>query len=169
MKITVHQLTKIAEEFLKKEYDMELTVPIRFNGRLKTALGRAKFTRRGSFSDYKPERIELSKNLIANYTDEEIVDVLKHELVHYACFMLGKPYDDGEKYFENELKRLGVVGTGVLKYKGKMHVYACNQCKQTVAQRARKTSKYNRYRTGCCKGAIVYAGTKIAKGEVIYE
>lgn len=167
--MTEYKLTKIAEDFLQKEYGLELTVPIRFNGRLKTALGRAKFTRKGMFADYKPEVIELAKNLMENYTNEEIVDVLKHELVHYACFRLGKPNADGDWYFENELKRLGVVGTGVLKFKGKMHIYACKQCKKTVAQRARKTSKYNRYRTGCCKASIVYLGAKISKGGEIYE
>lgn len=34
--------------------------------------------------------------------------VLKHELVHYAMFVLGKQYNDGEDDFEQELKRLRI-------------------------------------------------------------
>jgi len=32
-----------------------------------------------------------------------IEDVLRHELCHYALFLMDKPFQDGDKYFEDTL------------------------------------------------------------------
>ncbi|WP_051271112.1 SprT-like domain-containing protein [Shimazuella kribbensis] len=130
-------MTQIANDFLQEGYELYLNIPIQLNGRLSRTLGRAVF-RKKQYEGTKAVRIELSKKLIFNYTEVELIDVLKHELVHYACFMIEKPYDDGVPYFEKELKKLGVVKTGVMKLKGKTHVYVSEHCQNTIAESARR-------------------------------
>lgn len=154
--MTVHKLTKIAERFLKEEYNLKLTIPIKFNNRLTTTLGRFIIDR----NTFKAKVIEINTKMLANYTEEEIIDVLKHELVHYACFKMNKPFDDGDPFFENELKRLGVNSTNAYKYRGKVHMYGCKKCKRVMAETVRKTKKYEKFMTACCHADIVYFGIK---------
>ncbi|MED2592359.1 SprT-like domain-containing protein, partial [Bacillus thuringiensis] len=52
-----------------------------------------------SVKERVPKVIRLSKNLIIHQEKDIIIDVLKHELVHYACFIQGKPFRDKDTYF----------------------------------------------------------------------
>jgi hypothetical protein len=108
-------LTLIARKFLKETYGLELNIPININSRLSRALGRFRhYPRTG-----QPLDIEISRSVIENHGEEATIDVLKHELVHYALFTLNKPFADGHPVFENELKRLGVSRTHTYQKKGR--------------------------------------------------
>lgn len=144
---------KIANDFLQENFNIELSIPIRLNGRLKRNLGRYL-----CLSDGTPLRIEIAKDHIKYYTQKEVVDTLKHECVHYALHMLGLPFGDGDDYFEDTLKRLGVCSTGTMKHKGLTHVYNCD-CKEEHLSITR--FNVNRYRCGNCRGKFTYVGQKI--------
>lgn len=126
MLIRHFELVEIAREFLK-EYDMDLEIPIKFNPRSKRTLGSYNF-KRDSNNQIVPISIELSQRMIISSTREQVIDVLKHELVHYAFSMLGKKFSDGDREFEDELKRRSVSSTRFYKGSGYAHIYQCNIC-----------------------------------------
>lgn len=141
------QLEEYAEAFLQHEYNLDLEIPIKINGRLSRSLGRFKYNMNGAIV------IEIAKRMVEHYTVDEILDTLKHELVHYALFKLGKPHRDGHHVFENELKKLGISSTNTKRYKGKAHVYKCSQCNNTFTKNRRLGKRYM-FRCEC--GTNVY-------------
>ena len=125
------ELYVIAREFLDKEFSIKLDIPIFINNRMKSMFGR--FRRRNGVSF----QIDISKEFIETHPREHVIDVLKHELVHYALFELGKPHRDGQDYFENTLKRLGISSTRTYQQLGKFHKYIC-KCEGNVLYRKRR-------------------------------
>lgn len=125
------ELYSISREFLDKEFGLTLDIPIFINNRMKSMLGVFKHKR------YEATQIEISREFIDTHPREAVIDVLKHELVHYALFILKKPYRDGDKYFKDTLDRLGISRTRTYETKGKFHKYICN-CEGKVFHRKRK-------------------------------
>lgn len=151
----IEELTCIANHFLKTTYHLELSIPIRISNRMSAKLGA--FVLKGN----KPYEIVLSINLIENYNLDTIVDVLKHECVHYALYSLGRPFKDGQTDFESELKRLNISSTYTYSFKGTVHVYKCNTCNIVFHKRIKGYEK--RYRCGRCRKKFKYLGEKILK------
>ncbi len=106
----IEDYTQFANDFLQKEYNLTLIVPIKIDGRLKRALGSFHSTRASL-----PICIKLNKTQVIldrRLETEYIFDTLRHELVHYALFMLGRNYHDGDDDFESELARLNIAASG---------------------------------------------------------
>src|SRR5699024_8098498 len=100
-------------------------------------------------------RIELAKNLLQYGSDQAILGTLKHELVHYALFEQDKPCEDGDEYFENELRRVGAPSTGTNRV-GVYYTYSCGTCgkiSETKTKRLWERPQY--YSTRCCGGGVV--------------
>ena len=138
-----------SQSFLKQNFGIQLKVPIESNGRLSRALGR--FIIDGGRAD----KIELSKNLLDNYNYSTIIDVLNHELVHYALYTLNKPYGDNDRYFIETCKRLNVSLTGTIKYKV-VYQYQCD-CRVFESTRKRRLKNYH---CGICKSGFTYIGKR---------
>lgn len=108
-------MKRYARMFLKKNFNMNLKIPIKIDGRLTRAGGSFHFF---SGKNKRSDMIKMSERFIAcALRDEEdgveaILDVLKHELVHYALFEQGRDFSDGEKDFENTLKELKIGSSG---------------------------------------------------------
>lgn len=145
-----------AKKFLKEEFNMDLKIPIELNGRLKRSFGRFLHynypNRNGSI------KIDFSKDFIAYHPIEEIISTIKHECVHYALYELGKPYRDGDKYFEDYLKKVGADPTGTKTSKSPNHHYSCNMCNHSFKRKVRKD--YSGYCCGRCGtgSEIIYRG-----------
>lgn len=111
------QLEKYAEEFLEKNYDTSLTVPIKISGRLTSSGGYFKY-RRLNGNEKEPMEINISERFIASAIHdgqeglEAILDTVKHELVHYVLCKQGKDFSDGDDDFESELARLDIGASG---------------------------------------------------------
>lgn len=102
--VETHQkLVNFANEFLKEHFNLSLEIPICYNGRLKNTLGQLVI----SPVTNRAMKIEVSKKeVIAAFLMKDfstIEDVLRHELCHYALFLMDKPFQDGDKYFEDTL------------------------------------------------------------------
>jgi len=151
---TAEGLTIIAKDWLKKTYGMDLKVPVEINTRLSRSLGRFKYRK----NMRQPVAVEISGDLIKYYGEEAVIDVLKHELIHYACYMLGKPHSDGQSYFENELVKHGVSRTHHYGAKGLYHVYYCPSCGETTSSRIRQLRNHKNYYSSCCAVPIEYKG-----------
>jgi SprT-like protein len=114
------ELYSIAREFLDREFGLELDIPIFINPRMKSMFG--------CFRTKKGEawQIDMSKEFMDTHPREHVIDVLKHECIHYALFTLKKPYSDKDKYFKDTCDRLGVKRTRHYRALGKFHEYTCN-------------------------------------------
>lgn len=167
--LTQYQLERYAEKFLKDNYGMKLVVPLKINGRLSTSLGRFVYTKhRCGTKPNVPKAVELNRYLVENNEPTIVLDVLRHELVHYAMFMQGKPHNDGHPVFENELKRLGVVSQNTIsrhsvKSKPKnIRTYECESCgHEYKRQRALPNGGRNHRCGGSCGGRLIDRGTRL--------
>jgi SprT-like protein len=158
-RLSVYQLKMYANKFLKDNYGMELTVPLELNGRLKTACGRFVYYR----NSRTPKKVELNKVFAQNNEPTVVLDVLRHELVHYALFMQGKPHSDGQPCFENELKRLGVVSQKTIdqyKIASRVQVYGCTRCTNEY-QMTRRLKHNGKYHSCKCGGDLVDKGHQL--------
>lgn len=150
---SIEYLTEYADNFLYNNYGIHLEIPLRWNGRLKRALGYFKLGKRSGAIE-----ICLSEELLRHYGKDTTIDVLKHELIHYALYTLGKPYKDGHPVFENELRKHGVSSTRTIQPKGLFHQYTCSDCGKQVGLRSRKIRKIEGYYSRCCKVGLTYNG-----------
>ena len=111
------QLKKYSEEFLEKNYNTELTIPIKISGRLTSSGGYFKY-RRVAGGEKEPMEIQISERFIASAIHdgqeglEAILDTVKHELVHYVLCKQGRDFSDGDDDFESELARLDIGASG---------------------------------------------------------
>jgi SprT-like protein len=162
--LTEYQLKRYADKWLNETYGMKLTVPLKLNGRLKKACGRFVYYKRGDTP--RPKTVELNRTFVENNEPAVVLDVLRHELVHYALFMQGKPHSDGQRYFEHELRRLGVVSQGTIdKYtiSSKLQIYSCSSCR--VEYKLRRRLKNNGINHRCnCGGRLIDMGKRVVAG-----
>lgn len=72
----------------------------------------------GSFSAYN-NQVKLNRYLLIYfaYTGDKkiLINILSHELTHYALWYKGEPNGDGHPHFESELKRVGSVSSAATK------------------------------------------------------
>lgn len=153
-KFTQKELETMCKDFLKKAYGLELTVPVKINNRLSRSLGRFVYNAREEL----PVSIEFAGFYLENGTEEQIISTIKHECIHYALFVLGKPHRDGNPYFENELRKHGSCSTNTQRVKRTfmVNVYTCD-C--NVFHRRRKLRGNGMYhRCTICKSTLTYKG-----------
>lgn len=152
MKFTKQELEQEATKFLKETFGMKLLIPIVISNRMKSSLGLFRYYR----DTKQPIDIRISKNLLENYSEEDILGTLKHECVHYALFMMGKPHRDGDFWFEQVLRLYNIPRTRTKKYKGLGYEYECTRCGKTIVGRSKGQEK--RYITKCCNAEMKYLG-----------
>lgn len=164
--LTEYQLEKYANKFLKENYNMTLTVPLKINGRLRTTFGRFRYRRYRSGASI-PLSVELNRFFVENNEPAIVLDVLRHELVHYALYMQDKPCSDGHPVFENELKRLGIVSQSTIgKYEikskpVKIHTYECADCGLEYKRKRALANGGKNHRCGSCHGKLIDKGKKL--------
>lgn len=156
------QLKTLVNDISIEIWNKEVTIPIETSKRLKTSLGYFMTT---VGQNAKAVKLVFSHELIdGTYKLVTLVDVIKHELAHYHLFIQGvKGYSDGNREFENELKRIGAHSTRVVSGAGKYHVCYCSCCGKLIMKGSEKKVK-NRctksYISGCCRTKIRYGGVK---------
>lgn len=157
--LTIYQLRKYADKFLKETYGMKLVVPLELNGRLKRACGRFVYYTRNK----QPKVVEMNKEFVENNEPTVVLDVLRHELVHYALFMQGKPHSDGHPVFERELRRLDVVSQKTIDQytiASKLQIYGCTDCSHEyqLTRRLRNNGMHHRCK---CGGKLIDKGKRV--------
>lgn len=156
---TCYSLKKYANEFLSQTYGMKLNIPLELNGRLKKAKGRFIWQR----STRQPKSIELNKKFVEHNDLNVVLDVLYHELVHYALFVKGIPHADGQPSFERELKRLGVISQNTVdKYSivSEIQIYECANCNRQFKMNRRLKNNGLNHRCKC-GGKLIDKGKKM--------
>lgn len=162
---TVNGMMKYASDFLKETYDIHLDIPIVINGRLSRTMGAMVEVYNALTQEYEPQYIEMAKRLIEFGHIDSIENTLRHELIHYALRRLGKPYNDGDLYFENELEKYAPRDLEKT-FVGKRYKCQCSKCKKTFLD---KTKNQKKYITKCCKAEINVIAEIIGNGFEIVE
>lgn len=86
----INEAKTFANNFLMENFNMQLNIPLKMNGRLTSTMGR-----------YLSKR-----NYLGNVIPESI------ELVHYALSVQGKNFSDGDYDFEHKLYELNISASG---------------------------------------------------------
>lgn len=144
-----------------------LDVPVEINGRLTRAMGRVKYIV-ASEDVYLPTKIEFARNLIENTSDEDILQVIKHEYVHYFLFMTDPTTNHNhDAVFKRKCDTIGCTHSnraqrveGFAKEQTKYEVW-CEDCEECIGTYSRmcKTLKEIKYctcgRCGSKKLAVI--------------
>src|SRR5690625_1994553 len=170
--VYLNHLKAIMNDFLRKNYRMTLNIPVNWSGRMTANLGKFTWKYKTETKELIPGtmKIVLSKKLLQTKNKRLVEAVAKHEALHYALYILGKPYSDGSNYFESELKKHGLESTSNfsstrngttmrLGVKKRMWVWTCPGCGKIASASYGKTRKdYSRYMIQCCKMRLVENG-----------
>lgn len=108
------ELEEKGKELAKKYWNMDFNLPVFLTDEIKNSLYGAyayKYIRNrvGKVTGYSPDYIMINSKKV--FSDDQLIDLLKHELCHWACQQSGKPFLDGSKHFESELYRIGATST----------------------------------------------------------
>ncbi len=150
---------------IAEEFGYELDVPIEINSRLKSTLGRVKFSRVGK--NCIPIKIEFSKELF-HYSHDDIEDVIRHEMAHYFVLKDTKINHGHNAIWKSWAIKLGCRPRATIKVNDKQvrnqsevkykYLVRCSKCTQIVGRykRVSKVIKHpSRYRSKCCNEKIV--------------
>lgn len=148
----LYNLKVEGNEWLKENFDLTLRIPLIANSRFTRTLGSF------LYDNDAPMRIELSTNLLdAGY--EAAFDILTHELVHYALYMKGKPFDDKDEYFIQTCNSLGVGLSETRSVPTKYYIYVCETCGYETRSLRKDRDGY--YVHTDCNGAFNFSRTII--------
>ena len=150
-----NELTAYAKKWVKEEFGIEFTLPVKSNGRMKSMLG--VYTHKGK----TPVRVNIARGLIESGRVDDVYDVLRHELIHYSLHQLGYPHRDEDSKFIETCNRLGVGLTRTLKGFNDKHVYTCkcglHKVKYTRHNKI-NPKKLPDYVFPECKHKLIYVG-----------
>lgn len=104
------ELTPEHREILENE-SIELVI----NGRLRRALGRTWMYRDGFTNEYHCKKIELSKKYLDIATTENIIDTIKHEVMHVITNVEHNENCNHDKRFKENCKLYGCCGMSTKK------------------------------------------------------
>lgn len=144
------------------ENHVKLTVPITENTRLRTTLGRVKFSYDGFSGVYFPTAVEFSADHLKD-DDSEVIDTITHEFVHYYLLMTDPTERHGhDATFRAVSEKLGCIPRATKKISSsrkradKYSIY-CSECGALVSTRTRacKLTKFPElYSSKCCNAEL---------------
>ena len=139
-----------------------IDVPVTVNARLTTTLGRVKYIGIGH-KTYVAKSIEFSKNLLETGTDNDIMNVIKHEYVHYFLVETTNVNHGHDRLFKDKCRAIGCEHTAThnpLENEGKFKYEVwCDNCGLVATySRMGKTLKNLDY---CICGGCKQTGLKM--------
>ena len=157
------EITKVREICYVKarEHGFNLYCPVLENGRLTATLGRVCWDEEGEL-----EKIEFSKKFLTSATEENIMDVILHELAHAFVFLETGEIHGHDATFRAMCARLGTINNGMYakgqvyeKPREEFYKYTlkCSCCGKAIGHRSRAckiTQHPEYYISGCCGAAI---------------
>lgn len=153
-------LTRKAKRFLSEEFGLTSDILIIVNARLSRYRGYYKYSKDSLTGEISDRKIEIAETLLidASLLDDNlgVESTLFHECTHYALHTLGKPYKDGDTYFEETLKRLNINSSGTQNVLNKYYVYECEECSKNTKSRQRLNVNRKIYVCSGCNGSFKY-------------
>ena len=154
----ITELEKHANEFLKREFNLTLEIPIEINGRLKSVAGTYNYSYNQATKKITPQKIQIARFAIDNNSFEDALKILEHELVHYALCIKGEKFSDEDLNFINTCNRLEIPLSHDLKSEYK--IFKCEKCGKTIKE---STDISKRYICKHCGGKFELIGTELLR------
>lgn len=116
-----------------------------FNNRLRTTGGRYLL---------KSHNIEINPKQLLTFGEQAVIDIIKHELVHYHLHLEGKGYKHRDKDFKVLSQEVGAPRfcEMIPSVQGYKYTYTCEKCGQKYHRKRRVNT--NKYRCSKCTGKI---------------
>ncbi|MCE4957631.1 SprT family protein [Macrococcoides caseolyticum] len=139
------ELQSLVEEISLAYFDKPFIHEARFNHRLRTTGGRYLLN---------SHDIEINPKQYDTFGIEAIVDIIKHELVHYHLHIEGKGYQHRDKDFKVLSEKVGAPRfcEMIPSVQGYRYTYTCNHCGQTFLRKRRVNTR--KYKCSKCLGEI---------------
>lgn len=141
------QLQKLVEEISIKYFNIPFIHQVRINRRLKTTGGRY---------NLQDHHIDINAHFLTQKYHNDLVGIIKHELVHYHLHLHGLGYKHQDRDFKQLLKQVGgsryAPDIGLRNKQKVNYIYQCQNCKLKY-YRVRKVNT-RRYRCGKCGGKL---------------
>jgi SprT-like protein len=148
------ELQKLTEEISARFFDKKFRHQARFNKRLRTTGGRYLL---------RTHDIEMNPHLYAAFGMDELIGVIKHELVHYHLHIEGKGYKHADSDFKDLLSKVGGSRycqsvPGQRRKESYKYHYICTDCMQPYKRKRRINTK--KYVCGKCRGKLKQISSK---------
>lgn len=145
--MTDQQLQALVEQISTRYFALPFKHQAYFNRRLKTTGGRY---------NLKTHNIDINPLMLTEFSRDNLVAVIKHELCHYHLHLTGQPSNHRDMAFKQLLKAVGgsryAPVTSRRQARTKKWSYVCTQCGQQY-QRQRKIN-LAKYCCGKCHGKL---------------
>ncbi|MCU7558070.1 SprT family protein [Macrococcus capreoli] len=138
-------LQRLVESISIEYFDKPFIHEARFNHRLRTTGGRYLLN---------SHDIEINPKQYETFGIEAIVDIIKHELVHYHLHIEGKGYQHRDKDFKLLSEKVGAPRfcEMIPSIQGYKYTYTCKKCSQTFLRKRRVNTL--KYKCSKCLGEI---------------
>ncbi|WP_283678007.1 SprT family protein [Lentilactobacillus sp. Marseille-Q4993] len=137
------ELQRLVEQISVEYFAKPFSHKARFNGRLRTTGGRYIL---------QSHDIEINPKMVANFSQDVLVGIVKHELCHYHLHLAGKTGKHNTKEFQTLLKAVGGSRYAPAVPKPSKYQYVCSEC-GLIYKRQRKINT-KRYVCGRCHGKL---------------
>lgn len=141
--MTSEELQVLVEHISTDEFQRDFKHEARFNSRLRTTGGRYLL---------RTHDIEINPLMLSEFDEENLIGVIRHELVHYHLHVNGLPHQHKDKAFKELLVQVGgsryapVTSKRIVNY-----IYECDNGHRMERQRKINTGKYV---CGKCRGRL---------------
>lgn len=158
--MTIEEARKRCLE-IAEQYGYKLAVPVEANGRLKSTLGRVRYTIRGK--KCYPAKIEFSSDLLKR-GGREAEETIAHEMAHYFVLLDTKENHGHDELWKRWAVKLGARPRATVKreetgaeIKPCKYILICSRCGKVAGRYVRKSRAVvhpEKYRSACCRAKI---------------
>ncbi|WP_099974333.1 SprT family protein [Lactobacillus terrae] len=147
--MTDKELTELIKKVSQNYFGKPFIHKANFNNRLQTTGGRFHL---------KDKHIDINPKILDKYGKDELIGVIKHELVHYHLYISGLPSQHKDKEFKHLLKKVGGSRyappmKSTVKSRTR-HQYICSNCGLEYLRVKKIDTK--RYVCGKCGGKLIF-------------
>lgn len=140
-------LQRLVERISLESFAQPFKHQATFNARLKTTGGRYHLA---------SHNIDINPLMLTEFSEANLVAVIKHELCHYHLHLAGVPSNHRDKEFKELLLAVGgsryAPKTSKAKQAEKRYEYVCRHCGQHYGRKRRVDTA--KYRCGKCRGKL---------------
>ncbi len=155
----IEEVRKMCED-LGEAYAMPVYIPIDVNPRMKRAQAHVRYTR-GLEGEILPLCMEFNKQVVENATEEEMLELVKHEMAHYFS-MVEENDPHHSANWRKWCRRLGCSTKArgekderqLITFK---YMFYCSSCGKVLARRHRETKwsrNVERLTSQCCNAKV---------------
>jgi len=127
------ELQALVEQVSLADFGRPFVHKATFNRRLRTTGGRYVL---------QTHNLEINPLMIEEFDEQNLIGVIKHELVHYHNHIQGLPYQHKDRYFQTELQRIAGLRYAPATSKAKVRkqqkhywIYTCKNGHEIYRQR----------------------------------